>query len=48
MLKSTRLDELADGIFAILMTTLMKKIKSAGMLSDYMGSDHCPISLELK
>ena len=27
---------------------LMKKIKSAEMLSDYMGSDHCPISIEIK
>lgn len=28
--------------------TLMKKIKSASMLTDYMGSDHCPITLEIK
>lgn len=27
---------------------LMKKIKSASMLTDYMGSDHCPIVLEIK
>lgn len=25
----------------------ISKIKKAGMLGDYMGSDHCPISLEL-
>lgn len=28
--------------------TILPKIKSTGMLTDYMGSDHCPIFLELK
>jgi exodeoxyribonuclease-3 len=26
---------------------ILSKIKSAGMLPDYFGSDHCPISLEI-
>jgi exodeoxyribonuclease-3 len=27
--------------------SLVKKVKDAGMLTDYVGSDHCPIYLEL-
>jgi len=27
---------------------LVPKVKNTGMISDYMGSDHCPITLEIK